>query len=481
MTEVAIAGLVAEHHLWTDEQYAAAEQLRRTVDELGVRLVRVSFADQHGILRGKTLTRDSFEHALRDGHRMASTLLLKDTSHRTVYPVFNEGGGLGRPELSGVADVVAVPDPTTFRTLPWTADTGWVLCDLYYPDGRPVPLSSRRVLADTVARLAERGFAYRTGLEVEFHVFRITDAHREPAAAGQPGAPVEVAHLGRGYQLNTEVWLDDMDEVVQLVAATAEGLGLPLRSIENEFGPSQLEATFEPGTGLETADAMVLFRSAVKQVCRRRGYHATFMCRPQVAGAAASGWHLHQSLLDLTTGRNAFAPGPGEPLSRTGLAFLGGLLRHAAAATVFAAPTVNSYKRYRKYSLAPDRIVWGLDNRGALLRVISAGQASRIENRSGDPTANPYFYLASQAAAGMSGLDDGADPGPPSTDPYDCAAELLPASLMAALAALRADPLFAEAFGRLIVDYVIDLKTAEIDRFLAAVTDWEQREYFELF
>ena len=481
MIDAAAAGLVAEHHLWTDEQYAAAEQIRRTVDELGVRLVRVSFADQHGILRGKTLTRDSFEHALRDGHRMASTLLLKDTSHRTVYPVFNEGGGLGRPELSGVADIVAVPDPTTFRTLPWTADTGWVLCDLYYPDGRAVPLSSRRVLADTVDRLAERGFAYRTGLEVEFHVFRITDAHREPAAAGQPGVPVEVAHLGRGYQLNTEVWLDDLDEVVQLVAATAEGLGLPLRSIENEFGPSQLEATFEPGTGLATADAMVLFRSAVKQVCRRRGYHATFMCRPQVPEVAACGWHLHQSLVDLTTGRNAFAPGPGEPLSLIGRQFLGGLLRHAAAATVFAAPTVNSYKRYRKYSLAPDRIVWGLDNRGALLRVISAGQASRIENRSGDPTANPYFYLASQAAAGMSGLDDGADPGPPSADPYDCAAEPLPASLMAALSALRADPVFAKAFGQLIVDYVIDLKTAEIDRFLATVTDWEQREYFELF
>jgi glutamine synthetase len=474
---------VAQHRLWSDEQDAAALRVSQTIDELGLRLIRVSFPDQHGILRGKTLTRDSFEQALREGHRMASTLLLKDTSHRTIYPVFSERGGLGRPELSGVADIVAVPDPTTFRTLPWTPDTGWVLCDLYHPDGAPVPLASRRVLAATLDRLAERGMAYRTGLEVEFHVFRITDARREPADAGQPGEPVEVEHLGRGYQLNTESWLDDMDEVVHLVADTAAGLGLPLRSIENEFGPSQLEATFEPGTGLTTADTMVLFRSAVKQVCRRRGYHATFMCRPRVPEAAASGWHLHQSLVDLSTGRNAFAPDPAEdaPLSQVGMHFLGGLLRHAAAATVFAAPTINSYKRYRRFSLAPDRILWGVDNRGALLRVISSGQASRIENRSGDPTANPYLYLASQLAAGLDGLNTQADPGPPSADPYDAAAQPLPASLMDALAALRADPLFADAFGRLIVDYVADLKSAEVNRFLAEVTDWEQREYFELF
>ena len=195
---------------------------------------------------------------------------------------------------------------------------------------------------------------------------------------------------------------------------------------------------FRPARGLKPADDMVLFRSAVKQICRRHGYHATFMCRPSFPNAMSSGWHLHQSLAD-AGGRNLFAPDePGELLSPLGRHYLAGLMAGAAEAVAFTTPTINGYKRYRANSLAPDRIVWGSDNRGAMLRVVGAANSSatRIENRIGEPAANPYLDLSSQLATGLAGVAAAAEPPPPTDSPYEAAAATLPTSLGAALGAL---------------------------------------------
>ncbi len=476
---------VARHGLWDDAQHGAADHARRVITERGIDLVRMSFPDIHGVLRGKTLTVDTFaEHALRDGHTVPSTLILKDTSGRTAFPVFRAGAGIGMPELTGVADIVLVPDPATFRVLPWAPRTAWVLCDIFFPDGRPVTLSPRHLYRALLAEAAARGYGFVAGLEVEFHVFRIEDPMLDPGHAGWPGEPPRVRLLSHGYQLVAEDRIDQLDDVVQLICGTATGLGLPLRSIELELGPSQLEATFAPQQGLAAADTMVLFRSAVKQVCRRHGYHATFMCRPNLPSVASSGWHLHQSLRDQEAGTNAFTPsGPQATLSETGRRFLGGLLAHAAAAMVFTTPTINGYKRYRPYSLAPDRVVWGVDNKGAMVRVISGPDepGTRLENRCAEPAANPYLAMASQLASGLDGLDRHLDPGDPTDEPYDSAAPKLPASLDEAVRALEADKVLATYLGKDLVDHVTVIKRAEIARFAAAVTDWEHREYFDLF
>ena len=261
-------------------------------------------------------------------------------------------------------------------------------------------------------------------------------------------------------------------------------LGLPLRSIEVEFGPSQCEFTFRPMTGLDPADAMVLFRSAVKQICRRHGHHATFMCRPRIPNAMASGWHLHQSLVARGSGENAFmAKEAGEPLSAFGRFYLAGLLDHARASAVFTTPTINGYKRYRSYSLAPDRAIWGCDNRGVMIRVLGGPNdpATRLENRIGEPAANPYLYMASQILSGLDGVDRGLDPGPSADTPYETQAALLPKTLREAVFALKDDPFFRDALGAAFVDYYVHIKNAEIERFQAEVSDWEQREYFEMF
>lgn len=475
---------VARHRLWSEEQNEAAVRLRRIAEEKGLDTIRFSFPDQHGILRGKTLVADEALRILENGCTITTTMLAKDTSHRTVFPVFTAGGGFGMTEMQGAADVLMIPDPTTFRVLPWAPSTGWVLCDVHFADGRPVPFATRGLYKSVLTKLAARGYDFKAGLEVEFHVFKVNDPKMQPAHAGQPGEPPDVSLLSHGYQYLTEQRYDQMEPVLELIRRDVVALGLPLRSIEVEFGPSQCEFTFAPAVGLDPADTMVLFRSAVKQICHRHGYHATFMCRPRIPNVVSSGWHLHQSLVSKTDGRNAFmSDSDGEFLSDFGKGYLGGLLDHARAATVFTTPTINGYKRYRSYSLAPDRAIWGRDNRGVMIRVLGGPNdpATRFENRVGEPAANPYLYMSSQILSGLDGVDRAIDPGPSADTPYETKASLLPKSLREAVFALHDDPFFRNAMGAELVDYYVHIKNAEIERFQAEVTEWEQREYFEMF
>lgn len=473
--------LVERAGLFTPEQQAAAREVLARVERNGVRMVRLAFADQHGVLRGKAIVAEELAGALRDGISLTSTLLLKDTSHRTVVPVFTAGAGLGMKELEGAADVVMVPDPTTFRMLPWLPGTGWLLSDVVFPDGRPMPFSTRGLLRRLLGELAAEGYEMMSGLEVEFHLTRLVDAKLRPEDAGQPGTPPEVQLLTQGYQYLTELRLDQMEPILEILRRDLLAMGLGLRSIEVEYGPSQVEFTFRPATGLLPADEMVLFRTATKQIARRHGYHASFMCRPRLPKVMSSGWHLHQSLVK--GGSNAFTGTDGALLSATGMQWMGGLLAEARAAAAFTTPTINGYKRFRPYSLAPDRAIWGKDNRGVMLRVLGqpGSAATHIENRVGEPAANPYLYLASQIVAGREGLRAQLDPGPSADTPYETKAPLLPTSLDQALEALAASQVFREGFGEGLIDWFLRLKRAELARYQLEVSEWEQREYFDLF
>ncbi len=235
---------------------------------------------------------------------------------KSVYPVFTADAGTGIEGLGGAGDIVLVPDPKSFRVLPWAPNTGWVLCDLHFPDGRPVPFSTRRIFRDALDRLAARGYGVTIGVEIEFHVFRATgdggleDEH--VAAPGRPGEAPAVRPVSRGAQLLREEDLDALDDLVQALSSGLLALDLPLRSLELEFGPSQLELTMAPRPGLQAADDVVLARTAIRQICRRHGYLATFMSRPAGADTASAGWHLHQSLVDLRERRERLHPDRGR-------------------------------------------------------------------------------------------------------------------------------------------------------------------------
>jgi glutamine synthetase len=447
------------------------------VREAGAQRVRIAWCDLHGLLRAKTLLPEALPAALRDGVGLVGTLLLKDTSDRTAYPVFQPGGA---PEgFAGAGNLLLRPDPASFRLLPWAPGTGWMLAQPAFADGRPVPQDPRRVLQQALARLAAAGYGLRCGLEVEFHVYRIVDARLDPTAAHWPPEPPEVELIHPGWQLLSEGHADQVDEVFGIVQQTALGLNLPLRSLEVELGPSQLEAVLGVQDALAAADAMVAFRHGVKQALRRAGYHASFACRPPFENVMSSGWHLHQSLE--RDGRNAFVDSR-EPLSAAGRHWLAGLLAHAAGATVFGTSTVNGFGRFRPNALAPTAIAWGRDNRGALLRVLGgAGDAgTRIENRIGEPAANPYTYIASQIHAGLDGLERRLEPPPPTESPYADDGQRLPTTLTAALDALLADAPLADAMGRDFVELFVQVKRQEQARWEAAEDKalFDRREYF---
>lgn len=465
-----VSDFVTRHGLWTAEQDAAAADVVERISELDV--VRFAFSDAHGVVRGKTLVAAEAVRGLRAGVNCTATMLLKDLSGRTAFPVFAPGG-------DAAGDMVMVADPSTFRVLPWASHSGWILCDLYRTDGTPHPFCTRALLRRALTRLAGHGYVWRAGLEIEFHLFKYADRQPPSDANAMPGPTPEVTPLNHGYQYLTELRYDALDPLLEKLRLGLQGLGLPLRSLEVEYGPSQVEVTFGTATGMAPADQMLLFRNATKQIFAREGYLASFMCRPRFPHAASAGWHLHHSLED-AAGCPLFPHGTG--LSSIARGWLGGLLRHAAAAAAFSTPTINGYKRYRPNSMAPDHVVWARDNRAAMVRVIGEGgdPATHFENRVGEPGANPYLYMASQIVSGLDGILGAADPGPSADAPYSADAPMLPRTLPEAIAALRSSGCFRDGFGEAFIDYFIRLKEFEIGRFLSDVTDWEQREYLEL-
>ena len=495
--------LIEHTDLATDDRTDRVGHVVSEIEGRGLHSIRLAFADVHGVLRGKTIRADLVADAFTDGVGITSALLMKDTGQNNVYPVWAAGGGLDQPWMTGAGDMMMVPDPSTFRVLPWAAGTGWLLCDLVTPDGAAIEFSTRRLCAMLDREMRSTGRRLVAGLEVEFHLF-----HREAGSGSTapnsttPTGP-RSAHLSPihpGWMYLGENRFDTIEPLLEPLRSNLTALGLPPRSLEIELGPGQVEMTFSPGGALEVADQALLLRAAVNQIARRHGLLATFMSRPHVPGSFTSGWHLHQSLVDGDDGTNLFAlppgapsgapsgaplgPTSGSPLADSGRHYLAGLLGNAAESCLLTTPTVTGYKRYRADSLAPLRASWGSQNRGAMLRIIgrSGDPATRIENRVGDPAANPYLYLTSQMVSGRLGLDAKEEPPPSADSPYgEEAGPRLPTYLGQAIDRFDGSAVYRTALGDPFVDYLVGIKRAEWNRFLSTVTDWEHEEYMELF
>jgi len=487
--------------LTNEARTAALARCAALIQEHQLEQVRFVWCDLHGVTRGKTLMAHAALKAMHSGVGMVSTLLLKDTSDRTAYKVFEPGGMVDLPRFEHASNLLLMADPTTFQILPWSPYTGWVQCQPWYPDATPVELDTRHILQTALGRLAEQGYGLCCGLEIEFHIYRIQsdEAQLSPEHANWPGLPPQVAMVHPGYNLLNEQWYDMAEAPLAIVRDTAQALGLPLHSLEIELGPSQVEAVFEASDALTAADNMVLFRNGVRQALRRAGYHATFMCRPPFPHIMSSGWHLHQSLVSLGGGTHANAFTRSTPLadstpadaqhtlSAVGAHYLAGLLAHAQGMASLCTPTANGFGRFRPNALAPQAVLWGKDNRGAMLRVVGepGDPATRIENRLGEPAANPYLYMTSQILAGMDGMARQLLPPAATHDPYGASAgaSLIPTALSPALQALRADAALCEGLGETFIQYYSRVKQAEADRFEAAEDqdDFQRREYFSRY
>ncbi|WP_433325163.1 hypothetical protein [Spirillospora sp. CA-294931] len=472
---------VAEHGLWDDRRAAAAEQVEAAL--AGIDLVRLVFCDPHGLARSKTLTAAAFRTVLRNGMDFSPGPFIFDTGHAVAVDFLAEPG-VGVEEIFGAGDFVVVPDPVTFLPLPGTGPrTAWVLGDEFLRDGSRHPLGTRDVLRRVCARYAGRNLTPVVGLEVEWYLTRLLDG--PPGNAGNgfglQGAAPEVRAMNPGYQFNLDTSYDSVAPVTDPLALLLQGLGLPLRSMEHESGPGQVETTFDPMLAMDAADAMLLFRTLVKQTCARQGFHASFMSLPALDGFDPSGWHIHQSVMDEASGRNIFSPGDGvsDGISVEGKGYVEGLLARARDLCLLSVPTVNGYRRLGPgFSLSPTRVGWSFEDRSVMVRVLGGDSSAHVENRAGEPCANPYLAIAAQLHAGLGGLDGGPSGGP---------AETLPASLAESLAAFRDGPA-ADLLGVPLTSCLIKIKESELARFQAwsdrerppdgAVTGWEHREYF---
>jgi glutamine synthetase len=428
----------------------------RTVEERGVRFVRLWFTDVLGQLKSFAITPAELEVALDEG-------MTFDGSAIEGYSRVQE------------ADMLAKPDPSTFEIVPWRgqdAPVARMFCDICTLSGEPFDGDPRYVLKRNLDRAREKGFTFYVGPEMEFFYFR----------SSEDPIPLDKG----GYFDLTQ--LDMVSELRKQTIVTLEAMGIPVEYSFHEVAPSQHEIDLRYTDALTMADNVMTFRLVVKEVAQDLGVYATFMPKP-IGGAFGSGMHTHLSLFEGDV--NAFHdPGDEFGLSKVGKAFIAGLVRHAREITAITNQWVNSYKRLVVGYEAPVYQCWARNNRSALVRVPvpkkGKESSTRVEFRSPDPACNPYLAFSLMLAAGLKGVEEGYDLPPEATNNiYEMTAEeraaegigALPQSLKEAVDVMENSELVAEALGEHVFDYVIRNKRKEWDEFKTYVTPFEIDRY----
>jgi len=431
-----------------------AESLR----EAGVELVRVSYADLHGVCRGKDVPVEAYDDVRAHGIAQTEAIMTIDLRHNVIAGFEH-----------GFRDFWAVPDPATLVRLPDDPSVAWCLADTRRQTG-PFPIDPRHALKQAIARLAEHGLSAVVAPELEFYLV-------------EPGT--WRSYTTRDSSVYTCGTISDPRGIVRTILRRARDLGLRPIVATQEYGRGQYEINLHHGEALESADRSFRFKALVKDVAAEHGLLATFMgqFRDDDEG---SGLHLHVSCAG-EDGANAFAdPDAPDGLSTAARHFAAGVLAHLPALTAILNPTVNAYRRFIVESLAPTHVNWAVDNKLAAVRIPSeGGDATRIELRTGDGTANIHLAVAAVIAAGTDGLARELPlPEPVSGNPYELGEQRLgpplPTTLDAALDALAADRLITEALGEELCATYTQIKRYELDRWhahLARVTDWERDEY----
>ena len=436
------------------------EYVLRTVEERGIRLVRLWFTDVLGYLKSFAITPAELETAFSEGMQFDGSAI----------------DGFSRIQE---ADMLAHPDPTTFQILPWRDDqagVGRMFCGLTTPDGEPFEGDPRSVLQRNLARAADLGYTFMVGPEVEYFYF--ADAGPEP----------QLLDRGGYFDLTP---LDVAQEYRRRTIMALESLGIPVEASHHEVAPSQHEIDLRYTDALTMADALMTTRLAVKEVAMEQGIYATFMPKP-VEGIDGSGLHLHLSLFE--GDRNAFHEAGAEyGLSSVARGFVAGLLHHGREITAITNQWVNSYKRLVSGFDAPVWITWARNNQSALIRVPTPKKgkpaSTRIEYRSPDPACNPYLALSVILAAGLAGIENGYELPPEiATDVNGLSPEELmahgidriPGNLAAALDAMEESELVATTLGEHLFEWFLRNKRAEWDRYQRHVSRFELEEYLPI-
>lgn len=431
----------------------------RTVEERGVRLIRLWFTDVLGTLKSFAISPAELENALEDGMSF-------DGSSIDGYSRIQE------------ADVLAIPDPTTFEVLPWvdskTAEAR-IFCDVHNLDGSTFEGDPRQVLRRNLDAARAMGFEFLVAPDIEYFYF-------EKPTAGVNPVPLDD---GGFFDLTTT---DVSSSLRKETIRTLETMGIPVEYSFHEDAPSQQEIDLRHTDALTMADSIMTFRMIVKEIAAMHGVHATFMPKP-LERVQGSGMHLHMSLFKGDD--NAFFDANDQyHLSPVAKQFMAGLLRHAAEITAVTNQTVNSYKRLVPGFEAPVHVSWARNNRSGLIRVPipkrGSPSATRLEYRSPDPACNPYLAFSVILAAGLKGIREGYDlPAEADANLFEMDDAMLdklsitqlPQSLADALRVMESSPLVQETLGEHIFEWFVRNKRHEWRQYKTQVTPFEIDRY----
>lgn len=439
---------------------ATKESILAAVDEHGVRFVDLWFTDITGMVKSVTVPTEKLAEVLDDGSHF-------------------DGSSIEGFARVAESDMILVPDLNTFTILPWDPNderTACLICTVHNLQGEPFIGDPRNVLMRALKQAGEMGYAYNTGVELEFFLFRAENGRGFSARLPQDEASY--------FDMSTDM----SQSIRRQMLATLAQMNIGVDSTHHEIGSGQHEIDFRYDEALALADKILIARVALKAIARRNNLYCTFMPRPD-ENLPGSGMHTHQSLHDLQTGQNVFSDMSDQyGLSETAKCFLAGQLAHARAMCAVLAPLVNSYKRLGTSFEAPVNVTWAHINRAALIRVphISTGQEAhtRLELRCPDPSANPYLAIAVMLMAGLDGIRQQM----PLPDPLEETLvrqertrlrqlEVLPTSLGEALDALSQDDVILAALGPYVSDRYIAAKRQEFDAYNRQVTPWELERY----
>jgi glutamine synthetase len=432
----------------------------RTVEERGVRLIRLWFTDVLGQLKSFAISPAELENAFEEGMQFDGSSI----------------DGYSRVQES---DVLARPDANSFELLPWGIDdapSARMFCDIANLDGSPFEGDPRQVLKRNLERARERGFTFYAAPDMEFFYFGSADP-------SQPPRPLDTSSY---FDLTTA---DVAGDIRKETIHTLEALGIPVEYSHHEDAPSQHEIDLRYTDALTMADNVMTFRLVVKEVAHVHGVHATFMPKP-MENVQGSGMHTHFSLFEGDT--NAFHD-PGDPygLSKIGRGFIAGVLRHAREISAVTNQWVNSYKRLVVGFEAPVYISWARNNRSVVVNVPHTKkgkpESTRVEFRAPDPACNPYLAFSVVLAAGLRGIEESYDlPSETTANLYQLTEEerlaegieMLPGSLAEALDAMDDSELVAEALGEHVFEWFIRNKRAEWREYKTHISQFELDRYY---
>jgi len=445
-------------------------ELKRRIADGRVDTVVVAFPDMQGRPVGKRVTGAFFlDHVLEHGIEACDYLFAVDVDMEPL------GGYRFTSWESGYGDVVAVPDLSTLRSIPWLEGTALVVCDVVDSHGAPVEVSPRRVLSRQVERAAAMGLEVRCATELEFYLFR--ESFEEAAGKGWRDLHPHASTI-EDYQL---LQTSRDEYVIRRIRNEMPAAGIPVEFSKGEAGRGQHEVNVTYGRAVEVADRHLVFKNGVKEIADQCGRSASFMAKWSMAESGSS-CHVHASLWDAASG----VPrtwGDEEPahLSEVGRQFLAGLLHGARQLAWLWAPYVNSYRRFVPGSWAPTAAVWGIDNRTCGFRLVGHNESRRIECRIPGSDVNPYLALAGVIAGGLWGIEHAMElPAPFEGNAYVATdVERVPSTLVEAITEFEASPIAAKAFGEDVHFHLINTARQEWARANQTVTDWELARNFE--